>query len=238
MAEAPESISVVLPVFAETATVGEIVDRLRDILGPRLFEVLIVTSPRSPAETVAACEAVRAACPDIVRVSVQTRSPGVGFAFRDGVAAARGDWLLLMDSDGEMDPETVRDFLRVADGGGVDLVVGSRWMHGGGAEGYEPGKAVLNRGYHLLFRALFWTSVHDLTFGFKLGRADVLKSLPLTAQFQEIGADVTLCAIRAGYVVREVPTVWRKRKEGVSTNPLKRNVRYATLALRILLSNN
>ena len=238
MAAAPQSVSVVLPVFAETATVREIVDRLRALLGPRLLEVLVVTSPRSPADAVAACEAVRAAHPGQVRVFAQRRSPGVGYAFREGLAETAGDLVLLMDSDGEMDPDTVRDFVRVLDQGGVDLVVGSRWMAGGGAEGYEPRKAILNRGYHVLFRLLYRTRVHDLTFGFKMGRAAALKALPLEAQFQEIGADVTLRALKAGLVVREVPTVWRKRKEGVSTNPLRRNLRYASLALRILLSKS
>jgi dolichol-phosphate mannosyltransferase len=175
---------------------------------------------------------------DLVVVGVQRKSPGVGFAFVQGVEEARGTLVLLMDSDGEMDPETVPGMLELLDRTGADLVVGSRWMKGGGAEGYEPLKLVLNRGFQLLFRALYRTRIHDLTFGFKLGRADVLKALPLEAQFQEIGCEVTLRALKAGRRVLEVPTVWRRRKAGASTNPLRRNFRYASLALSILLTRS
>lgn len=230
---AGERISVVLPVFAETSTVTEVIDALEASCGDRLLEVLVVLAPRSPDDTVALCRE-RAARDEKVSVLVQRQSPGVGFAFRDGIEQARGERILLMDSDGEMDSATVPVMVARMDATGADLVVASRWARGGGVEGYEPLKLVLNRGYQLLFRLLYRTRVTDLTFGFKLARAGRLKALPLTAQFQEIGADVTLRAIRARWKVEEVPTVWRKRKEGVSTNPLKRNLRYASLAVQIL----
>lgn len=223
-----------LPVFAETVTVTEIVQQLKQMLGQRLLEILIITSPRSPQEAADVCQRLAAEHSDCVRVFVQTRSPGVGYAFRDGIDQSRGDLILLMDSDGEMDIATVPRLLAVLDRGEADLCVGSRWMRDGGAVGYEPFKLFLNRGYQTLFRILYRTRIHDLTFGFKMGRAATLKALPLEAQFQEIGADVTLRALRAGYRVREVPTVWQKRKEGVSTNPLRRNFKYAFLAWRIL----
>lgn len=230
----PARISAVLPAFRETETLVDLVGRLRDLLGPDLHEVRIVVSPKSPPETLAACEAAKALFSP-VHVMVQSRYPGVGFAYRDGIHAAEGDVVLLMDTDGEFDPVTVPLLLSKWRETGADLVVGSRFAKGGGVEGYPPVKYLLNRGYQLLFRLLYRTRIHDLTFGFKLGRAVVLKSLPLAAQFQEIGAEVTLRSLRAGYRVEEVPTVWRARIAGASTNPLRRNLKYAWLALGILL---
>jgi dolichol-phosphate mannosyltransferase len=228
-----DRVSVVLPVFAEEQTVPQILDRLGELLGPALHEVRIVLSPRSPQATLRICEeAARSRAR--VHVGVQRQSPGVGFAFRQGIEEAEGDLILLMDSDGEMDVEDAPRMLRTLRERGADLVVGSRWMAGGGAEGYDRRKMVLNRVYQALFRLLYRTHVHDLTFGFKLGRAEVLKSFRYTAQFQEIGCEVTMRALRAGYRVEEIPTVWRCRKEGVSTNPLGRNLRYAWTALAVL----
>jgi len=222
-----------MPVFAEEDSVPELVGRLEELVGDELLEILIVLSPKSPPKTLEICQAEAAAHPK-VKLMTQTQVPGVGFAFRDGIAAARGEWILLMDSDGEMDVEDVPRLITVLRERGADLVVGSRWMKGGGAEGYDARKWILNRGYQTIFRALYRTRIHDLTFGFKLGRAEMLKSFDYVAQFQEIGCEVTMRALKGGYRVEEIPTVWRARKQGVSTNPLKRNLRYATFALKIL----
>jgi len=230
----PVRVSAILPAFRETGTLVELVGRLRDLLGPDLHEVRIVVSPKSPPETRAACETAKTLFSP-VHVMVQSRFPGVGFAYREGIDAAEGDLLLLMDTDGEFDPVTVPLLLSKWRETGADLVVGSRFAKGGGVEGYPPVKYLLNRGYQLLFRLLYRTRIHDLTFGYKLGRAEVLKSLPLAAQFQEIGAEVTLRCLKAGYHLEEVPTVWRARTAGASTNPLRRNLKYAWLALWILL---
>jgi dolichol-phosphate mannosyltransferase len=228
-------ISAILPVFSETTTLVDLAQDLVRLLGPDLFEIRIMTSPKSPSETLDACGRAGALFPN-TRVSAQRQNPGVGFAYRQGIEEAEGDLLLLMDTDGEFDAETAPRLLAKQRETGADLVVGSRWMRGGGVEGYPPLKYLFNRVYQALFRLLYRTRIHDLTFGYKLGTAALLKSLPVKAQFQEIGCEITLRALKAGARVEEVPTVWRCRKEGASTNPLKRNLRYASLALSILLS--
>jgi dolichol-phosphate mannosyltransferase len=226
-------VSAILPAFAETGTIPELVSALVHLVGPELFEILLVVSPKSPSETLAACREAGNLFPNI-HVSVQRRSPGVGFAYREGIEDAAGDVLLLMDTDGEFDVDTVPLLLAKLRETNADLVVGARFARGGGVEGYPPVKYFLNRAYQLLFRVLYRTRVHDLTFGYKLGKAAALKSLRLTAQFQEIGCEVTLRALKAGFRVEEVPTVWRCRKAGGSTNPLRRNLKYASLAWSIL----
>ena len=229
----PRQLSAILPVFSETATLVELVRDLVRLAGPDLFEIRIVTSPNSPPETLAACRQAQALFPN-TNVSVQRRSPGVGFAYRQGIEDAAGDVLLLMDTDGEFDVDTVPLLLEKLRETNADLVVGARFAKGGGVEGYPPVKYFLNRAYQLLFGVLYRTRIHDLTFGYKLGKAAALKSLPLTAQFQEIGCEVTLRALKTGFRVEEVPTVWRSRKAGASTNPLRRNLKYASLAWSIL----
>lgn len=237
MVRSPIRLSAVLPVYAEKETVLEVVSGLRTLLGDQLFEIILIPTNHSPEATLRICNEITEQF-SIVRVSMQKEYPGVGLAYRQGIAEAQGSHILLMDSDGEMDIETVPLMLEEVKARDVDLVVGSRWMKGGGVEGYGRFKYFLNRSYQLIFRVLYWTPIRDLTLGFKLGRADVLKSIPLRAQFQEIGCETTLRTIRAGYTVAEVPTVWRCRKRGASTNPLRRNFRYASFALSILFDKH
>ena len=230
-------ISAVLPVYAEKESVADLVSGLCNLIPEELKEIILVVAKSAPEETMQICEDVAVRFPK-VRIAIQEQNPGVGFAFRQGVAEARGSHILLMDSDGEMDVQTVPLMLAEVKARDVDLVVASRWMKGGGMEGYDGFKYVLNWGYQQIFRVLYRTAIHDLTIGFKLGRAEVLKTIPWTSQFHDIGCEMTLRVIRARYRVAEVPTVWRRRKEGTSTNPFRRNFRYVSTALSIFFNSS
>jgi dolichol-phosphate mannosyltransferase len=141
-------------------------------------------------------------------VSMQERNPGLGLGVRQGIHEAAGTHILLMDSDGEMDVTTVPLMLEKLLAERVDLVIGSRWAKGGGVVGYSRTKYLLNRAFQIVFRILFRTNVRDLTLGFKLCRADVMKALHWNAQYHDIGCETTLRPIRAGCSVAEVPTTW------------------------------
>jgi dolichol-phosphate mannosyltransferase len=226
-------ISVVMPVFSETRTARETVNWLRVHLDPWLLEVIIVISPRSSPESWDICREL-ARADSRVQVFEQRENPGVGRAYREGYERVRGNVVLSIDSDGEMEVDTVPRMIKEMARGNFGLVVGSRWLPGGGFVGYSPTKLWLNWGYQRLFRILFRTPLHDLTYGFKLMRTEVVRSLSLRAIYQEIGCETTLKPIRLGIPASEVPTTWRVRPEGQSTNNFLRNFRYVGLASSIL----
>src|SRR4051794_39513229 len=99
-------ISVVLPVYSETESVIQVIDGLNDLLAGQLEEIVIVLSPRSK-------EASRTVCHDLastdprVRLHIQQVNPGLGNAVREGLERVRGNVVLMMDSDGEMEIGTV-----------------------------------------------------------------------------------------------------------------------------------
>ena len=132
-----ERISVILPVFGEGDSVLEVVGGLHALVADRLKEIILIVSPFSPKTTFSICEEVVSRYPS-ARISVQKENPGLGFAIRQGIAEAGGEYILMMDSDGEMDVSTVPTMLAVLRERKADLVVGSRWIGGGGAEGYAP----------------------------------------------------------------------------------------------------
>jgi dolichol-phosphate mannosyltransferase len=227
-------ISVVLPVFSETDSVRLIADWLRQHLGERLLEILIVVSPRSSAESRAVCDGL-AAEDERIRVFVQRQNPGVGHAFREGYARVRGNVVLSMDSDNEMELTAIPRMLAKLAEGNRGLVVGSRWLPGGGFVGYRRLKRSLNWGFQQLFRWLFRTPLHDLTYGFKVLRAEVVHGIVWEASLHEIGCETTLKPVRLGVSVGEVPSTWTARTQGRSTNNFWRNFRYVATAWRILV---
>jgi dolichol-phosphate mannosyltransferase len=226
-------ISVVLPVYSETDTVRVIVERLREIFRSQLEEIIIVLSPKSTSES---GRIVDRLCRDDsrIRLHMQRVNPGLGNAVREGMALTRGNLVLLMDSDGEMEIETVPRMLAEIATGNHAAVFASRWSKGGGFSGYSGLKYCLNWGFQRLFRLLFWTPIRDLTYGFKLLRGEVARGIVWEGTLHEIACETTLKPIRLGLSVAQVPTRWTARTQGASKNTFWRNFLYVATALRIL----
>jgi dolichol-phosphate mannosyltransferase len=229
-------ISVVLPVFSETDSVLEVASGLRRILGTSLDEVVIVLSPRSSAESRAVCESLVKDDPRF-RIHVQVNNPGLGHAVREGYALTRGNLVLNIDSDNEMEIESVGKMVDEMARGGFAMVSASRWAKGGGLSGYGKGKYWLNWGFQKLFRVLFWTRSTDLTYGYKLMRGELARGIVWKGELHEIACETTLKPIRLGVPVSEVATHWRARTQGVSKNTFLRNFRYVSMALGIRFGN-
>jgi dolichol-phosphate mannosyltransferase len=231
---ADAKLSVVMPVYSETESVRGIVEWLVDQLGACLHEVILVLSPYSDDSSRGMCD--RLARVDArVRIHVQRHNPGLGRAVREGIEQTRGDLVLLMDSDGEMEKETILPMLAEMNTGRHGLVIASRWCSGGGFVGYSPTKLVLNWCFQCLFRILFWTRLHDLTYGFKLMRGGVARGIAWEGTMHEIACETTLKPVWLGVSATEVPSRWTKRSQGQTKNTFVRNFRYLAMALRILV---
>jgi hypothetical protein len=226
-------LSVVMPVYSETDTVRQTAQWLIQELGPKLHEILIIQSPNSSQASRAVCRRLTEDYAQ-VRLHIQRENPGLGRAVREGFALASGNLVLMIDSDGEMEIETVpRMFAEMARGGHA-MVAASRWLPGGGFSGYSRLKYYLNWCFQQLFRWLFWTPLHDLTYGFKLIRAELVHGIDWQGMLHEIACETTLKPIRLGASVAEVPSKWTARTQGVSKNTFWRNFRYVRTAAAIL----
>src|SRR5262249_22553653 len=150
--------------------------------------IIIVISPKSSVESRGICERL-AGSHSRVCVFEQEVNPGVGRAFREGYARVRGNAVLSMDSDGEMELTTIPAMIDEMARGNFGLVVGSRWHPAGGFVGYSPVKRCLNWAFQQIFRVLFRTPLHDLTYGFKLIRSDLVRCISWESTLQEIGCE-------------------------------------------------
>ena len=233
LARSDYRISVILPVLSETSTVQELVEWLLEAIAPELEEIIIILSPSSDARSADLCHDL-ADRHDEVWLHLQEHNPGLGNAVREGYAQARGNLVLNIDSDGEMEKETVPRLIDEMAAGGYEFVAASRWLPGGGFSGYDNTKYVLNWGFQQVFRALFRTDLHDLTYGFKLMRTELVKDIGWRGVFHEIGVETTLKPVRLGASVSEVPTRWTQRVEGATKNTSLKTLRYVGMAVRIL----
>lgn len=227
-------LSVVITVYSETFSVQETVERLLACNRGYILELLLIVAPKSSEESFAVCRGLEKKYPALT-IHVQERTPGVGFAYREGMALAKGSYIALMSGDLETEPEAVDRMVKKIEETGCDCVVASRWLPGGGFVNYDKKKLVLNWMFQKLFRVLYRTKLTDLTYGFKILKKEVAQEIRWEGTLHEIFIETTVKPLKAGFVLEEVPSVWIGRKEGVSKNTFWRNFRYIRLAITTLL---
>src|SRR5215472_612532 len=206
MGELPR-VSVVLPAYDEAATIASVVRGCLEHTPPPC-EVLVVDDG-SRDETGKLAEASGAR---VVRLG---RNQGKGVALREGIAAAQGDLLLMLDADGQDDPADIPKLLD-AMAPDIDMVVGSRFRGRFEDGAITPLNYVGNRFLTLIFNVVFGTGLTDTLAGFKVIRASRLRGLSLEARRYDIEVELLFALLRGGGRVIEVPVGRAARVHGES----------------------
>lgn len=180
---------------------------------------ILVIDDASPDGTGEIADAIAAREPR-VHVLHRDSKEGIGPAYRAGFRKALGHGaalILEMDCDFSHDPRDVPRLVSASRQ--ADVVIGSRYVKGGGVAEWGLLRRAISRGGCLYAQAWLGTSVKDLTGGFKCFRREVLEALPLEAVsgagyvFQ---VEMTYRALREGFTVTEVPIVFTDRTRGSS----------------------
>ena len=155
-----------------------------------------------------------------VKVLHRPLKEGLGRAYLDGFGralAGGADFVLEMDSDFSHDPADLPRLIGAS--ADADLVLGSRYVDGGGITDWGFARRLLSRGGSWYARRVLGIPVRDLTGGFKCFRRRVLETLDLSgihADGYGFQIELTYRAVKAGFRVREVPIVFRDRRLGTS----------------------
>lgn len=140
---------------------------------------------------------------------------GKGVAIREGLAAARGEVVVMLDADGQDDPAEIPDLLAALTDG-VDMVVGSRFRGRFGDGSITPLNYVGNRFLTLVLNVLFATTMTDTLAGFKAVRASRLRGLRFESRRYDIEVELLVRLLRAGARVVEIPVRREARLHGRS----------------------
>ncbi len=193
----PATTSVVIPAFEESASIGAVVDALRAAAS---WKEIIVVDDGSADET---AEQARSAGACVIR---HPYNKGNGASVKSGIRHASGDWILIVDGDGQHGAE---DALRLVSAlGAFDLVVGARSAHTQATLMRRLGNALLAR----LAGYLANRRIPDLTSGFRAARRQhLVEFLHLLPNGFSTPTTTTLAFLRAGYNVRFEPIEARQR---------------------------
>jgi dolichol-phosphate mannosyltransferase len=205
-----------LPTYDERENLEPMLRALAGVLGPD--DRVLVIDDDSPDGTGELADRLAAELP-FVDVLHRERKDGLGRAYVAGfrVALEQGAELVLeMDCDFSHDPQDVPRLIAAAVD--ADLVLGSRYVPGGGVRDWGLVRRLISRAASLYTRLLLMP-VHDATGGFKCFRREVLEQLDLdaiTSRGYMFQIETTFRARRAGFRVVEIPITFADREVGGS----------------------
>ena len=220
---------VVLPTYNESATIAEVLRRLRasasDTRGlhlppPRRTIDVLVVDDNSPDGTGDLAEALAAELGGI-EVLRRPAKAGLGSAYREGfkIGLARGyEALVEMDADLSHDPSVLGDLLAELDGG-ADLAIGTRYMPGGRIPDWPWHRRAISRAGNLYARWMLGLAARDATSGYRAYHRRALERINLTAvRADGYGFQVEMAykVERAGGILAEVPIEFHDRTLGRS----------------------
>ena len=225
------STYVVVPTYNERENLPNLVRQLRDA---RADLQILVVDDGSPDGTGDLAEQLNEELGGI-HLLRRAGKQGLASAYVDGFGVALkagAERVVQMDADLSHDPADVPRLLD-AD---ADVVIGSRYVPGGGTRGWPLKRKVLSRLGSIYARAWLGLPYRDITGGFKAWRAPTLArvlSEPLQSQGYAFQVEMTLRAVRSGATVTEVPIVFTERTAGASKMSSRIAVEAALLVPRL-----
>ena len=217
-------ISVIVPIYNEGETVSSLLEEIRQVMDPigKPYEILAIDDG-SDDGTAACLERI-----SFIRHITHPNNRGNGAAIKSGIRNARGRLVVLMDGDGQHDPQDIPKLLAYTET--YELVVGSRTEK---ANQSFP-RYLANRLYSWLATYVSGQEILDLTSGFRVAHRDKISSfLPLFPNSFSYPTTSTLAFIRTGFGVKFVPLPMRKRKGKSKIAPFRDGLRFFLIIIRI-----
>lgn len=203
-------LSIIIPVYNEELTIGNVIDRTRAaIQDTRLKNEIIVVDDKSFDKSLEAAKKRSA------KIYTLKEHLGKGYALRAGFAKAKGDIIITIDSDGSHKPEELPEVLGPVLQDKADLVIGSRYLNH---------KKVATRKlnafgvqiFNNFIRLLTGVAITDSQSGYRAMKRQVLKSQNLKSGEYEIESEMLVKTAKKKFRIAEVPISFEQRTYGRS----------------------
>ncbi|MGB2584293.1 MAG: glycosyltransferase family 2 protein [Dehalococcoidia bacterium] len=205
-------LSLIAPTYNEKENIVPLVERVHKALSQYDYELIIVDD-NSPDGTAQLANSLSSKYP--LKVIVRTTERGLASAVVAGFSQAGGQVLGVIDADLQHPPEAIPALLD-AIRGGADVAIGSRYVEGGGIEGWSTKREIISIGAKTIARLLLSSvkGIKDPLAGFFLFRREVIEGAVLAPTGYKILLEV-LVKGNASQVV-EVPYIFKERERGKS----------------------
>lgn len=205
---------IIMPTFNESESLETTVSSLRAV---NSNVHLLIVDDNSPDGTGEIADSLR---DEKIFVLHRDSKQGLGAAYLEGFAwALSRDYEIVveMDADGSHRAQDLQELLNAVEQ--ADLVIGSRWVHGGSVLNWPWYRKAISKLGNLYAKTLLRTNISDMTAGYRAYRADFLKQLNLNgvaARGYAFQVEMALRVVKARGVVKEVPIIFVERTKGAS----------------------
>lgn len=203
-------ISVIIPVFNEELTIGNVIKREEVVLQKLGYKYEIIVIDDFSTD-----KSLKLSNRPGVRVYSLKKHMGKGYALRVGFAKAKGDIITTIDSDGSHRPEELPSLLTPILQGKADLVIGSRYLSQKPAAAKKL-NAVGVRLFNFLIKVFTRAIVSDSQSGYRVLKSEVLRNMSLASGEYEIESEMLVKTARQGFRIMEVPISFEQRTYGRS----------------------
>lgn len=211
------STCIVLPTYNECNNIEPLVRRIAATVPEARILVVADNSPDGTAEKV---RTLGGEIPNL-KLHLRARKEGLGMAYIDAfqrlISEGQADVAVMMDADFSHDPAHLPALIEIS--AAYDLVVGSRYMTGGGIDGWERWRMMLSRGGNLYAGSITGMPISDITGGFNAIRTSQLKKLNfggMTCSGYAFQIELKYRLWKQGSTIGETPIVFRQRMGGES----------------------
>ena len=206
----------IVPTYNEADNIDDLVSQLLAL--PAEIGVIIVDD-NSPDGTGVRADVWSTNYPDRVHVLHRPGKLGLGTAyiagFKAGLEELRATWLMTMDADFSHNPRYVPAMIAMSQE--KDVVIGSRYVQGGGSVNCTWKRVMLSRIANAVARTLLGLQARDTTAGFRLYHRQVLESIPLDEIFSSgysFLVEILYMCQRRGWQIGETPIIFEDRRKG------------------------
>lgn len=228
-----KAVSVILPVISETDSLLQTVEIIERGCAEYIREYIIVACEKTTEASLDACKKLCHKNPKRFVLHFQYL-PFLGGAVREAFELARASHTIMMASDLETDPNTVREFINLAMRHPKAIITASRWIRGGEFEGYDRLKLIFNYIFQQFFSYCYRVKLTDMTFGYRLFPTYLVQSIRWEALKHPFLFETLIKPLRLKTEVIEVPSVWRSCTDGVSQNTFFQNFYYFAIGFKVL----
>ena len=204
-------LSIIIPVYNEEQTIGEVIERVWMVELDGLEREVIIANDGSSDGTRLAIDASRWSHDTRVKIYNSPINLGKGAAVRFGIGMATGYILLVQDADLELDPNEYGRLLAPILEGRTDVVYGSRFLKPTARVAFR--RRVANQFLTVLTNILFGARLTDMETAYKVFRREALDGIRLRCVGFDFEPEITAKLLRAGRRILEVPIGYQPRRE-------------------------
>ncbi|WP_054845985.1 polyprenol monophosphomannose synthase [Sulfuracidifex tepidarius] len=228
--------SVVIPTYNEKDNIVKLLKVMNEAIPSLNYLVVDDNSPDGTYDVLRKMEMKN------LEVIVRTNERGLGSAIRTGLERAlktESELIVTMDADFSHDPAYLPGMLKMAEEGGYDIVVGSRYVKGGGIENWPLKRRIVSKGANFLFRVAMRSYLKDNTSNYRVYSARAAREA-LNCNSAD-GYEFQICsiyrALKSNLKMGEYPIVFKDREVGKSKLNNGEIVRWFKFLVSLLFSS-